>query len=41
MYVCFAGHYLVGQFMLEDGRLAVLLQNQDPYQTQWPANHKL
>lgn len=31
-----AGHYLVGQFVLEDGRLAVLLQNQDPYVTQWP-----
>lgn len=31
-----AGHYLVGQFLLPDGRPAVILQNQDPYMTAWP-----
>ena len=29
------GHFLVGQFVLEDGRTAVLVHNQDPYVTQW------
>jgi hypothetical protein len=30
------GHYLVGEFRLEDGRAAVLIQNQDPDGAQWP-----
>ena len=29
------GHFLIGQFLLEDGRTAVLVHNQDPYVTQW------
>jgi hypothetical protein len=29
------GHFLIGQFVLEDGRAAVLLHNQDPARTQW------
>ena len=29
------GHFLIGQFVLEDGRTAVLVHNQDPYVTQW------
>ena len=30
-----SGHFLIGQFVLEDGRTAVLVHNQDPYVTQW------
>ena len=29
------GHFLIGQFVLEDGRTAVRVHNQDPYVTQW------
>ena len=29
------GHFLIGQFLLADGRIAVLLHNQDPARTQW------
>ena len=30
------GHYLVGEFALEDGRRALLLHNHDPFLVAWP-----
>jgi len=30
------GHYLVGEFRLNDGRAAVMIHNQDPDGAQWP-----
>lgn len=29
------GHFLLGEFKLDDGRTAVLIHNQDPERTQW------
>ena len=29
------GHFLLGEFELEDGRTAILIHNQDPARTQW------
>ena len=30
------GHYLIGEFSLDDGRAALMIHNQDPEGAQWP-----